>query len=417
MKVLPGFVAASIFVLSTALKQQSLEQDTLDQAVQTSSGFNAAAPPVIFRGPQSAVFLEASSSNLAAREAKVEALAKKEQAALLSQQQAMEAMAQQQKLVVGENAALQAQMKKVEAKEQKMEEIMTQQSQALKEAKASRNHAEALLQQQSGALLKAKAAASSMALASSASLASTSLASSAYNFLASTSENVIILGSSTAQLALRLSQQVIRDQLIGGALYVVVMCIIAYIYGVKFTYEYPKLEQEPVVTRANFSFGLLDGMKCSSSAATYPIVRDARIPCFSCCALPVRWADTASSMKINYLHFWAAVIFVSLCEALAGVTYYITGFVFIIMAVILRQRIRRLYGMPYATCGSCTQDLCVWSFCAPCATMQEAMEVEYIEPPAKPWQQSMSAAVKSITSLGADTTPLKTQVRSAKEVC
>jgi len=394
-----------------ALKQQSLEEQL--EAVQTSAGFDAAAPPLVMRPSrqQGSVFLEASSSNLAAREAKVEALAQKEQAALMSQEEAMEAMAQQQKLVAGENTALQEEVRKVETKERRMEELVARQSIALTDAKAAKTHAEALLQEQSEALLRAKAAAAGTALASTASHASVSLASSTYAVLAGTTANVLTLGSSTAQLVVKISQEVIRDQLIGAGAYMVVMMAIAYFYGRKFTYEYPKLEQEPLVTRGNFTFGLFDGLKCSSSSATYPVFKDFRIPFFSCCALPVRWADTASSQKVNYWHFWGAVVFVTLCEAFAGLTYYGSAVVFIILAVVLRQRIRRLYGMPYATVGSCGQDFCIWSFCAPCATMQEAMEVEYIEPASKPWQQSMSSVM---SSLGATTKP---QVQSAKEVC
>lgn len=47
-------------------------------------------------------------------------------------------------------------------------------------------------------------------------------------------------------------------------------------------------------------------------------MRDRRIPCFSCCCGPIRWADTASSGKTKLVAFWPAAILAVAMNALAG---------------------------------------------------------------------------------------------------
>ena len=60
------------------------------------------------------------------------------------------------------------------------------------------------------------------------------------------------------------------------------------------------------------------------------------------------------------------------CTRAAGVSFFITGFIFILIATLHRQQIRKIYGMPHGSCGTCTEDLCTWFWCSCCATMQEA---------------------------------------------
>jgi len=122
-------------------------------------------------------------------------------------------------------------------------------------------------------------------------------------------------------------------------------------------------------------------------------MRDMCIPCFSCLCSPVRWADTASSAKINCMPFWTGVILVTFLNALTAASFYITALMYMFMAANHRQLIRRIYGMPHGTWRTYTEDCCTWMWCSCCATMQEAMEIQYVDPVNKPWQQSMVDSV------------------------
>lgn len=162
------------------------------------------------------------------------------------------------------------------------------------------------------------------------------------------------------------------------AVYLVLMGIAGWIYGTFFTFAYPPLRQEPVVTRENFSFGLFRGLTWDP---------DWRICMFSFCCMPVRWADTVSSSKIGFMGFWAALFLFAGLSAISQFTMGLSALYLLVLAVMNRQKMRAAYGMPNKTWQTVVVDTCVWLFCAPCATMQEAMEVEFVDPPL---QESMN---------------------------
>ena len=184
-----------------------------------------------------------------------------------------------------------------------------------------------------------------------------------------------------------------------------------------FTYPYPKLHTTPVVTREHFTFGLCECCNWDPAAPSREIMRDRRIPCCSCLCQPIRWADTASSSKTGFMSFWTAALLAVVMNALCSVSFFISAGIFIIVATIHRQQIRRIYGMPHGTCPSFTEDLCTWLWCSCCATMQEAMEIEYIDPPAKPWQQTMMESFIPSALQTHPSTPTGTGNRQERTAC
>jgi len=90
------------------------------------------------------------------RDGHVEALARREQAALQSQQVALEALAQQAAKDSDETATLRSELKNVEAKEAALEELVQRQSKELLAEKAGHLRAQAQLQDQQASLHRAK---------------------------------------------------------------------------------------------------------------------------------------------------------------------------------------------------------------------------------------------------------------------
>lgn len=162
------------------------------------------------------------------------------------------------------------------------------------------------------------------------------------------------------------------EWLVFSSVYMLLVAIAATIYGNYFTYPYVEYQaDDQPAFMGEFSFGLFDGLRCEP---------DWRICFFSCCCLPVRWADTMSSKKVRYMKFWPALIAIVLLQATISVSFGIAGIMLMILLVNGRQRIREIYGMPYGSCSTLMTDWAVWLFCSPCAAMQEAMEIELIDP-------------------------------------
>eukprot|EP00930_Biecheleria_cincta_P073143 TRINITY_DN60461_c0_g1_i1.p1 TRINITY_DN60461_c0_g1~~TRINITY_DN60461_c0_g1_i1.p1 ORF type:complete len:373 (+),score=63.84 TRINITY_DN60461_c0_g1_i1:103-1221(+) len=162
-----------------------------------------------------------------------------------------------------------------------------------------------------------------------------------------------------------------KEQLIIATLWGVIVIFFGAIYAAHFTYGYAQLRTEPLVTREGFSFGLCDGYSCDP---------DSRICCFSHFCLPIRWADTASSPKIGFITFWTGLFLYTIAAALNSISYGITGLICLVLAVMNRQQIRARYGMPNGTFSTFVADIAVWVCCIPCAAMQEALEVEFVDP-------------------------------------
>merc|ERR1719296_333270 len=153
--------------------------------------------------------------------------------------------------------------------------------------------------------------------------------------------------------------------------------VLALCYANCFAGEYGKLRREPpdLGTQENFSFGLCDFFR-------YACDPDMRLCCCSCCCLPLRWADTVSSHKVGFGNFWFLVFFFTLLQVVVPL-HWSLFLLTLILTVSARQVIRARYGLPHSSCDTICQDTCVWCCCMPCATMQEAMQVEFVELPAK----------------------------------
>lgn len=160
------------------------------------------------------------------------------------------------------------------------------------------------------------------------------------------------------------------EVLLASLSYIFLVLIAAYFYGACFTYDYPPLRLVPdAVDSKYFTFSLFDGFRCDP---------DWRIFCCSCCCLPIRWADTVSSTHVGWLGFWQAVVLFTVWQLAASFTA-VCALGLLIVAVHGRQKIRAAYGLQNGDVGSVLFDAWVWCCCAPCATMQEAMQIEFVE--------------------------------------
>lgn len=96
-----------------------------------------------------------------------------------------------------------------------------------------------------------------------------------------------------------------------------------------------------------------------------------------CCA--IRWGDTLR--MAGFLSFWAGF---GLFVCLRGLDFFVPalgGIGIVIFGVHYRQRLRSKFDIPSSwgepgSCGSYCLDCLLWCFCACCAIIQEAREVE-----------------------------------------
>lgn len=165
------------------------------------------------------------------------------------------------------------------------------------------------------------------------------------------------------------------ERIIGGITYVIYMVMAAYFYGTFFSYPKNDLQRQPPVSDDDFTFGLCDGI------TQYACDPDWRICVCSCCFGPIRWADTVASPKVNFINFWAGLLLFVLLEVLAGFSFIFGTVPLLVLLIAGRQQIRKTYGFPSGDAGTYCQDCCVWTFCTPCAIMQEALQVEFVDPP------------------------------------
>eukprot|EP00933_Yihiella_yeosuensis_P071749 TRINITY_DN79991_c0_g1_i1.p1 TRINITY_DN79991_c0_g1~~TRINITY_DN79991_c0_g1_i1.p1 ORF type:complete len:388 (-),score=71.83 TRINITY_DN79991_c0_g1_i1:218-1381(-) len=333
-----------IFTLTScgnALSVARPEKHQRSKASDHGSGFlDASASGVVVQGAAS----YPEQETIAAREARTETLAEAEQAALLSQQQAMEQIAREQVKMAQE----QTQMKSEAAR---MEDALHAYGES--QSKES-SEAEARM------LLAAAKQATSMA---------------AHRVFKASMEPIVLLKTKNW-----------KTELLGAIVWFIGMLLAGLVYGVYFTYPYKPPRIEPRPGREGFSFSLFHAFLGDP---------DFRICCFSCFCTPVRWADTASSPKLGafrLLTFWPGLALFGSLYAFNTLTFSLTGILLIALAVYNRHHIRRAYGMPHYSAMTCLEDTFVWCFCHSCATMQEAMEVEFMDPPASvshPEQESM----------------------------
>lgn len=162
---------------------------------------------------------------------------------------------------------------------------------------------------------------------------------------------------------------------IAHGVYLLGIAIFAQCYRILLVYQYPQFRRPPTILQTRFTFGILDGFLCDP---------DMRICCTSCFCMPVRWADTASAARVDgdtwgTGSYWSKLLGVGVLFTFTVETYGASMFLALVWAVYARQKLRKMYGFASADCASLSEDFAVWLFCAPCATMQEAMQAEFVD--------------------------------------
>jgi len=170
-----------------------------------------------------------------------------------------------------------------------------------------------------------------------------------------------------------LGKEQIVEKVIGAAVYVGLVCLTGFIYNLLHMSELPQPKKARNEDRTGFTYGLFEGLNCADV--------DWKICFCACFCGSVRWADTVSDFKVHFLDFWPALLIFALLQVAGSFTFGLSGLMLLLLTVQTRQRIRHAYELPYGTCDTTANDCCVWAFCAPCAIMQEAMQIEFVEPP------------------------------------
>jgi len=133
-------------------------------------------------------------------------------------------------------------------------------------------------------------------------------------------------------------------------------------------------------SQKHFNFGLCELRHCGGPHATICL------PAW--CCLPIRWADTMSSVPAHgFYTFFIALLLVVVPLALSPLTVGTAELVFLGICVYHRQKLRDVYGLESHTCKSCCFDCLVWWCCSCCAAAQEARQVEYVKVPLNGVQQ------------------------------
>lgn len=160
--------------------------------------------------------------------------------------------------------------------------------------------------------------------------------------------------------------------------YLLFMGIVGVLYKKVFSYRFPPLRWPPEPSREDFSFGLLTA--CSGDP-------DYRVCLCSFFCTAARWADTASAQNLNgYPNFWLNFFLFSALASLSTYTRGVSAVILLLWCVWNRQTIRQAYGLRSWEPSVVGQDILTYLCCAPCATMQEALQAEFIDvpPPAFP---------------------------------
>lgn len=117
-----------------------------------------------------------------------------------------------------------------------------------------------------------------------------------------------------------------------------------------------------------FTFGLFD----------FHCAQDYSICLMAFCCPVVRWADTTSSPKVQFLPFWPALLLFAALVAFGPITMGITALFEILLGVYYRQKLRHVFGHTGSSLKTLSLDCLTWMCCAPCAIAQEAREVERV---------------------------------------
>jgi len=162
------------------------------------------------------------------------------------------------------------------------------------------------------------------------------------------------------------------EKIVGIVIYIVQIFIAAFLY-MQFCKQSvtPKLPESQVRVE-EFQYGAFDLNDCA---------RDCQM-CFCACCCPwIRWAETASKEHVQFLAFIPALFIAALLASAGSVTFGASIPILLIILVLCRQRIRDAYALPSGTCSILFSDCLLWLCCPCCAIVQEARQVEYVEPP------------------------------------
>ena len=121
---------------------------------------------------------------------------------------------------------------------------------------------------------------------------------------------------------------------------------------------------------------------------------DSRTSCWAIWCPMTLWAASASSPKSKFWGwtFWQLTFFAAgfpFCMAICQLTLLLgvpTGQLswplLLAQAWVLvrhRQHLRQKFNLDHGNCLTVTEDCCIWCWCVPCAAMQEALQVRFVE--------------------------------------
>lgn len=168
-----------------------------------------------------------------------------------------------------------------------------------------------------------------------------------------------------------------QDYILGISVYILFMLAMGFLYT-KTLQDLPfsEMRRPPAQSQDGFAFNLFDGLCCDP---------DPRICICAICCAPVRWAATASHIKVGFQWFYPGIVVFALlatagefCSSLLKWAGVIPSVMLAMLVVWNRQTIRLAYGLPQSIWIT-IEDCLIWSCCGPCALMQEAMQVEFVD--------------------------------------
>jgi len=155
------------------------------------------------------------------------------------------------------------------------------------------------------------------------------------------------------------------------AAYSIVIFAAAYIYRKYQSADTAYLCSSSDTKSPGFSYGLFSPERCLSG--------DKVMCLLSFCCIGIRWADTMHKARLC-CNFWVAL---SIFTVLSGLSHYTKGFtslVLMCLVVYCRQGLRQKYHLEHGTVKTCVIDIALWWCCFPLAALQEARQVEYVQP-------------------------------------
>ena len=137
---------------------------------------------------------------------------------------------------------------------------------------------------------------------------------------------------------------------------------------------------------------------------------DCETSCWAIWCPMALWASSASSPKSKFWGwtFWQLTFLVAGFPFCMGISHLLTILLGIPMLSLLitllvrlaqtwvlvrhRQHLRQKFDLVHDSCLAITEDACVWCYCIPCAAMQEALQVGFVE------EMSLSAPLTDFPS-------------------